>query len=87
METFAKEVETEKIIASQAADELVRWEEELKTCSETKDFVKEEKDNVERLKIELHKRQVRAEQVARTTNELMESLANCVSRRDTLVNR
>ena len=39
------------------------------------------------MKTELHKRQVRAEQVARTTNELVESLANCVSRRDTLVNR
>ena len=59
----------------------------MKACSETKDFVKEEKDNVEALKIELHKRQVKAEQVARTTKELMESLANCVSRRDTLVNR
>ena len=40
METFAKEVETEKIIAAQAADELVRWEEELRACSETRDFVK-----------------------------------------------
>merc|ERR1711971_347224 len=87
VETFAKEVETEKIIAVQSADELVRWEEEVKACSETRDFVKEEKENVEALKTELHKRQVRAEQVARTTNELVESLANCVSRRDTLVNR
>ena len=30
VETFAKEVETEKIIAVQSADELVRWEEEVK---------------------------------------------------------
>ena len=29
VETFAKEVETEKIIAVQSADELVRWEEEV----------------------------------------------------------
>ena len=32
VETFAKEVETEKIIAVQSADELVRWEEEVKAC-------------------------------------------------------
>ena len=46
-----------------------------------------EKDNVESLRTELHRRQVRAEQVAKTTKELMDALANCVSRRETLVDR
>ena len=68
MQTLVREVETEKIVAAEAADEFVRWEEEVRTCSETKGYVKEEKDNVAALKIELHKRQVRAEQIAKTTN-------------------
>ena len=68
MQTLVREVETEKIVAAEAADEFVRWEEEVRTCAETKGYVKEEKDNVAALKIELHKRQVRAEQIAKTTN-------------------
>ena len=42
---------------------------------------------MESLKTELHRRQVRAEQISKTTKELMESLANTVSRRETLVDR
>ena len=87
VESLAQEVETDKMIAAQAADELVRWEETVKTTVDTKELVNREKVNVEALKTELHKKQVKAEQIARNTKELMESLANCVSRRDTLVNR
>ena len=46
-----------------------------------------EKDNLEALKTDLHRRQVRAEQVAKSTKELMDALANTVSRRETLVDR
>ena len=50
-------------------------------------FLNREKDNLEALKTDLHRRQVRAEQVAKTTKELMDALANTVSRRETLVDR
>lgn len=46
-----------------------------------------EKNNLEQLRSELHRRQVRADQIAKTTKELMENLANTVTRRETLVNR
>ena len=87
VEKLAKEVEAEKLTAVQAAQDLVSWEEQVKSSSQTRSMVSREKDNLESLKVGLHKKQVRAEQVSRMTKELMESLANCVSRRDTLVNR
>ena len=87
VEKLAREVEAEKLVAVQAAQELVSWEDQVKSSSQTRSMVSREKDTLESLKIQLHKKQVRAEQVSRMTKELMESLANCVSRRDTLVNR
>ena len=94
-------------MAIQAADELVSWEQQVKSSSETKSlvhryelvifhyflwfhlgfFLNREKDNLEALKTDLHRRQVRAEQVAKSTKELMDALANTVSRRETLVDR
>ncbi len=50
-------------------------------------MVGREKDNLEALRSDLHRRQVRAEQVDKMTKELMESLAECVGRRETLINR
>ena len=87
VESLAQEVETDKLMAAQAADELVQWEETVKTTINTKDLVNKEKVNIESLKTELHNKQVKAEQIAKNTKELMEALAHCVSRRDTLVNR
>ncbi len=60
---------------------------QLKSSSETRNMVGREKDNLEALRSDLHRRQVRAEQVDKMTKELMESLAECVGRRETLINR
>jgi hypothetical protein len=67
VKVLAQDIESEKILAAQAADDMVNWEEQTKACSETRNLVGREKINLENLRSDLHKRQVRAEQVARTT--------------------
>ena len=87
---LAKEVENEKLSSNSAAEELSQWEELVRNCKESQEALQMERSRqgeLEALRSDLHRMQVRAEQVEKQTRMLMGAIEEYVDRRETLVDK
>lgn len=84
------EIETEKQNALEAEAQMVEWEDRMKACKDTHDLISSQRGRegeLEGLRSEVHRLQVRLEQVDRQSKVLMENIQNTVQRRETLVDK
>ncbi len=84
------EIEASRSKVLEADADVAEWEEKLRTCKETRALVSADRareGQVERLRNDVHRLQVRAEAVDRKTKEVMTAMQNTVARRDALVDK
>eukprot|EP00094_Tigriopus_californicus_P006577 TCALIF_06333-PA protein Name:"Similar to Ccdc40 Coiled-coil domain-containing protein 40 (Mus musculus)" AED:0.16 eAED:0.16 QI:0/0.5/0/0.66/1/1/3/0/818 len=84
------EIETEKQNALEAEAQMVEWEDRMKACKDTHDLISSQRGRegeLEGLRSEVHRLQLRLEQVERQSKVLIENIQNTVQRRETLVDK